>query len=362
MKTTNFTKEKDWRFIETLLPEDINETARAYKVFVRRRNVPNAIYLLRMFLLYVTYDLSFKDAAALISNSGLSTLSGPSFFERFIASGEWLKLILAQLLQSTIHSAPIGMRLRIVDATVITGPGATGTEYRAHVVFDPFSATITSVDVTDASGGEGLSRHPVDPSELLVGDRAYSTASGIAYVSGLGGYVLTRLNAHTIRICDDQKRVISLLSRESEIPEVGVITYNLLLPIPPKRITATHKTWKLEHAIDWIPVRVMAARTIENKVIWLITTAPEEMLSAEQATEVYRIRWQIELQFKNLKSILNLDQLKSRQGPSAIPWILSKFVAAALMQKLADKDGVLSPYGYQISQDKRRMSSSGIYD
>ncbi len=347
MYITDFTKDRNWRFIESLLPKDINETALECKALIRCRNVPDALSLLRMYLLYVTYDLSFKDAAALISTSGLTTISGPSLFDRFRVSGEWLKRLLTQLLQNTVHAAPIGMRLRIVDATVITGPGAVGTEYRAHVIFDPFSATITSVDVTDASGGEGLGRHPVDARDLFVGDRAYSTAKGIASISDRGGYVLTRLNAYTIRICDQQKKVISLLSRENEIPETGAVTYNLMLPIPPETIVAK-KSWKLEDAASWIPVRVIAARTRENKVIWLITTAPKEMLTGEQAAEVYRIRWQIELQFKNLKSILNLDELKSRQGPTAVPWILGKFVAAALMQKLADKDGVLSPYGYQI--------------
>ncbi len=89
----------------------------------------------------------------------------------------------------------------------------------------------------------------------------------------------------------------------------------------------------------------MAARTNKGDVIWLITTAALEMLSAEQAMDVYRISWQIELNFKRIKSILNLGDHKSKQGPAAVPWILAKFIAAALIQQLSDPEGVLSPYG-----------------
>ena len=143
MDTSKLSDELNWQMISTLLPSDINETAYSSKTLIRCRNVLDATDLLHMFFTYSVLDISFKDAAASISASRSSKITGPSLFYRFKRSGGWLKLLLAQLLQSTIHTAPTGMRLRIVDAAVITGPGATGTEYRAHVLYDPFQAKIT---------------------------------------------------------------------------------------------------------------------------------------------------------------------------------------------------------------------------
>ncbi|MBI3417381.1 MAG: transposase [Verrucomicrobia bacterium] len=70
--------------------------------------------------------------------------------------------------------------------------------------------------------------------------------------------------------------------------------------------------------------------------------------SALQILELYRVRWQIELLFKRLKSLLHLDALPSRQGPTAKSWMLARLLAASLAQKLVTPAGPLSPWGYEL--------------
>jgi len=60
---------------------------------------------------------------------------------------------------------------------------------------------------------------------------------------------------------------------------------------------------------------------------------------------LYRLRWQIELFFKRLKSLLHLDALPSREGPTAKSWMLARLIAAALAQRLVQPSGPLSPGG-----------------
>jgi hypothetical protein len=71
---------------------------------------------------------------------------------------------------------------------------------------------------------------------------------------------------------------------------------------------------------------------------------------------LYRLRWQIELLFKRLKSLLHLDTLPSRQGPTAKSWMLARFLAAALAQRLVEPNGPLSPWGYEIRSEQRPRS------
>lgn len=66
----------------------------------------------------------------------------------------------------------------------------------------------------------------------------------------------------------------------------------------------------------------------------------------------YRLRWQIELVFKRLKSLLDLDALPSRQGPTAKSWMLAKFLAAAVAQRLVEPSGALSPWGYELREER----------
>ena len=50
---------------------------------------------------------------------------------------------------------------------------------------------------------------------------------------------------------------------------------------------------------------------------------------------MYRTRWQIELAFKRLKSILNIDQLKARDPALARSWILAHLIAAVMLEEVA---------------------------
>jgi hypothetical protein len=344
--------EKEWPYILTLLPLDLEDTARQSEALMRCRNVPNAAALIRMTLAYAVSDLSLKDVAAWASTMGLADISGPGLFYRLRESEGWLEQVLAQSLGDDIKPGPRGFRLRAVDATVINGPGADGTEWRAHVRIDPQTGTFCSVELTDEHGGEGYGRHPVEPDEVVLGDRAYSTARGIYAVQTAGAKVVARLNPHTLRVCDVNRKVVKLLARSKKVPKTGAIEFDVVIPVPPERKSKSHKPWSLARAVTWVDARVVAARTRDGAIIWIITTLSPAQATALQLLELYRLRWQIEMLFKRLKSLLHLDTLPSRRGPTARSWMLARLLAAALAQKLVQPSGPLSPYGYQIESPR----------
>ena len=340
--------EEQWPYLLTLLPANLEVSAKVNSALVRCRNVPNAASLIRLALAYAVSDLSLKDVAAWAATSGVAEITGPGLFYRLRESEGWLAELLAQTLQDQIKTAPKGLSLRAVDATVINGPGAEGTEWRAHVRIDPERGTFRSVELTDDRGGESYGRHPVEAGEVLLGDRAYAMARGIHAVAQAGGYVVARLNPHTLRVCGQDGQVIKLLRRTRRVPKVGAIEFNIMIPIPPAKHSKSHKSWPLQKAIAWIPARAVAGRTRTGEVIWVLTTLDRVQASALQILALYRVRWQIELLFKRLKSLLHLDALPSRQGPTAKSWMLARLLAAALAQKLVTPSGPLSPWGYEL--------------
>jgi hypothetical protein len=104
-----------------------------------------------MALTYAVSDLSLKDVAAWANALGLAQITGPGLFYRLREAVAWLERVLAQTLQKQVEAGVESRtRLRVVDATVIHRPGATGTEWRAHVLIDPGTGGLT-----DAQGGEG---------------------------------------------------------------------------------------------------------------------------------------------------------------------------------------------------------------
>ena len=338
-----------WPYVQSLLPPDIEETAREYGAVVRCRGVPSAAALVRLALAYAVTDLSLKDVAACASAEGVAELTGPGLFYRLRVAETWLEHVVGTVLQSAVGAAPAGLHWRVVDATVITGPGSTGTDWRVHASVDPETGKFRSVEITDAHGGEGLGRFPIHPDEIVLGDRAYATARGIEAASRSGGYVLVRANRHAIRLCDERRAILDLGDLEAQVPQVGAAAWPVLVPVPPVRRDNT-KGWPLSKASAWLPARVIGGRTDKGEVIWLISTVPADAIPDAVALEAYRIRWQVELFFKRIKSLLHLDSLPTRSGPTARSWMLAKLLAAALAQKLTQPSGPLSPWGYDVRQ------------
>lgn len=308
---------------------DIEESARQYSAILRCRNI-GPVALLRVALAYAVSDMSLKDVAAWASALEITRISGPGLHYRIRKSEAWFQSLLIQVLETTEPTPGTGLVVRIMDATVIVGPGSQGMSWRAHVSLDPDTGRILSVEITDTKGGESFCRYKASPNILDVGDRGYCAARGIySRVSG-GGHVLVRVNHHSIKICDLTKQKISLVSYFQSIDEDQMKEWNVLIPVPADHVK---KYWNEKKAKAWVKGRIIAFRR-KGEVHSLFTDLTPEKLSAPHAKRLYRVRWQIELAFKRLKSQLDLGELRTRSGPTARSWILLKFLAAALAQKM----------------------------
>jgi hypothetical protein len=349
--------EAEWEYVRTLLPSDLENSARQSNALLRCRNVPDAAALMRMALAYALSDLSLKDVAAWASTLAVAEITGPGLFYRLRAAEAWLERVLAQLLSEQAPRAIGNWPVRVVDATVLNGPGQPragqpSVQWRAHVLINPATGAFHRVELTDASEGEKLARHPLVQGELILGDRAYGTARGLHAARQAEAHVVVRFNPVTLRTCDPKRGRLLLQDKEAQVPAVGAIEFDLLIPVPPPA-TKSHKPWDSAKAIAWLEARAIAARTRTGEVIWILTTLPAIHLAALDAMALYRLRWQIELLFKRLKSLLHLDNLPSRQGPTAKSWMLARLIAAALAQRLVQPSGPLSPWGYELRIQSR---------
>jgi hypothetical protein len=336
-----------WPYLLTFLPADLDRSARTDGALTRCRGVPDAQALLRLLLAYAVTDLSLKDVAAWAAAEGVAQVTGPGLFYRVREAQSWLSTLLAGVLEQEIGAIERPrLPLRIVDATVITGPGSVGTDWRAHVMADPRTGSFISVEFTDASGGESLTRYTLMPQDVVLGDRGYSRAPGIAEVHAQKAFLVVRLIPQTIRLCWPDRKILDVAALEPRVGATGVSSWDVLVPVPPEDRGGRHHSWRLSQAQDWIPARLVAARNIAQEVIWVLTTLPADQATAAQVMELYRIRWQVELVFKRLKSLLHLDGLPSRAGPTARSWLLARLLAAALGQRLLSP--TLPPWGYQL--------------
>ena len=90
--------------------------------------------------------------------------------------------------------------------------------------------------------------------------------------------------------------------------------------------------------------KVTELQSVYNKFIVLVTNLPDE-ITAGQILELYRMRWQIELVFKRLKSILDYDKLQTKTDLTSRAWLHCKLLTAAICELYVQR-GAFSPSGY----------------
>ena len=78
------------------------------------------------------------------------------------------------------------------------------------------------------------------------------------------------------------------------------------------------------------------------------TSLNADAFPAERILELYRLRWQVELAFKRLKSIMQLGQLPKSDPESCQAWLYGKMLYALLCYAVVDKGRSFSPWGYLL--------------
>ena len=82
--------------------------------------------------------------------------------------------------------------------------------------------------------------------------------------------------------------------------------------------------------------------------VMVFTTLPGAEMDAAEVLEYYRFRWQIELVFKRLKSLLAVGHLPKHDERSSRAWLYGKLWVALLTQKLVRLGASISPWGYEL--------------
>jgi hypothetical protein len=347
MAGTALHEDSAWAYVATLLPADLEARARALGALVRRRELGSAEALLRLALAYALTDLSLKDVAAWGHAAGVARLSGPGLFYRLRRAEAWLAELLARLLAAALPVPPARLPWLVADATVVNGPGAAGTDWRVHVQLDLTSGRLRGVAVSDGRGAESLHRHGLAAGAVVLADRGYARAREIAAVQAAGAALVVRFSPATLRLCDPARQRLAIAAAAAEVPRTGGVEWPVLVPIPPAP-TRSRRPWPLARATAWLPARIIAARNRAGRVVWLLTTLAPARADTAAILHAYRLRWQVELLFKRLKSQLHLDALPAKPGATAKAWLLARLIAAALADRLQDATGALSPWGYAL--------------
>lgn len=354
---------EDWQVLMSLFPAGWQEQAKITGAMERQRGITSAEALLRLYLLHVGRGYSLRETAVRAKEGGVASISDVGLLKRLRRSEDWLRWLCTQLflengLQPPVDESNGRRRVRIVDGTIVREPGKTGSQWRIVYSMQLPDLRCDYFDLTPTKGkgsGESLARVPVKKGDLVLGDAGYSATANVRWVVDHGGDVLVRINPQTFVACDRKGKRFDLLSHLSKLKSAGVV-----------------RDWPVTLDGESIAGRVCALRKTEEQIVKAqrrierraskkqIQTKPETWeyakyvavfttdMSAPSETvlEWYRVRWQIELAFKRLKSLAQLGHLPKYDDQSSRAWLYGKLFLALLAQKMVRTGRDISPWGY----------------
>jgi hypothetical protein len=334
---------------------DLDELARRHRALLRRRRVGGGETLLRLALARGPGGLSLRQAAAWAGLSGVADLSNPALKARLDGAVEFLDAIVAELLARRAASESLlwpGRSLRIADGTCLRQPGGQGADWRLHAVLDLGRGGFSHLELTEGRGAEALDRGAPVVGEIRIADRGFGRAPAIERFHRAGGGAadfIVRIRPGGLTLITHTGGRFDLWQHLAVLPDgpgphevcvqarvKGRPDLPLRLVIlrkPPAATAATEK--KVRRAAGrWQQVLRPDTLTAAGFVI-LATSLPADAYPAVQILAAYRLRWQIELAFKRLKSLLHIDQLPTLTERASRSWLAAHLILALLSDALS---------------------------
>jgi hypothetical protein len=372
--TEGFTGSDEWDLLKRYFPPGWEAAARSLGALRRGRGIRDPATLLRCLLVHLAEGCSLAETAVRVRAAGWAGVSAVALFKRLRAAEEWLRWLAEQLWRQARPAPAVqGRRVRVVDATTVDEPGRTGSVWRVHYALNLADLRCDFFQVTTPALGERFQRLPVQAGDVLLGDRAYGTPPGVAYVCQAGGDVVVRINLRMLPLFTEQGRQLNILARLRTL-RVGQVRAwpawvhaaagplrGRLVAVRRSGVAARRAREQLQRRASRRQRSVSAASMEAARYVFVWTSLPEADYPPEAIMELYRLRWQIELTFKRMKSLLGLGQLPKHSDASARAWLHGKLFVALLTEHLIEEASLFSPWGYALETPPQPLAGDAFY-
>ena len=165
--------------------------------------------------------------------------------------------------------------------------------------------------------------------KLLLADRGYPSLDYFEQLNDAGAFFIMRAKS------DMNPKVVSVRGPGGSMPRFEGYRLQDIVRWLPRRRLDLHVRWdrpggrslQLRMVLIWVAPK--------KKFTVLVTNVRRCVLTAKQVGEVYRLRWQVELVFKEWKSFSNLHEFASANPYLVEGLIWASLCAAALKRSLA---------------------------
>jgi Transposase DDE domain len=356
---------QDWDVVTSMLPAQWRAKAVELGAVRRLRGFASVEALLRVLLIHLADGCLLRETVVRARAGELADVSDVALLKRLRGCGPWFQWMAQEMAASMSllmgsDTLLAGRRVRLVDGSSVCEPGATGSTWRLHYALNLSTLSCDEVHVTEATEGESLTRFSIQPGDVIMADRGFAKRPSLRHVVQHKADAILRMSWTNMPLQDRRGRPLALLPllrtlaigqaadwRAWVKDDQGVIAVRVCV----YKKTAAQALASRE-AIQREANKKQRAPMPETLEVagYVIVLTTLMQPNADAIMEFYRRRWQIELAFKRLKSLLQLGHLKKTDKEGAKAWLQGKLLVACLVETLILTAERFSPWGYRTGE------------
>lgn len=324
------------------------------KIIQRARAFKTPADLMLLCLYHLINGVTLINISVIARLLGIGTFSAVAFMKKFALCGAWFKQISEEIVRGSVMNCTLpnylqGYRVLAVDASDVVEKGRSGGLYRLHYAIDILTMRSDTFKITNRKVGESLLNFDFKKGDLILADRAYGTVNGITHCIQCGAEYIMRLRTNCFAVYDAAGAKIDFLSEIRGLDHGKSAEFTGHVRLADKReIPVRICVKRKDEAACVLSQKRLARRESKkqcvvqettkefNKYIVLATSLPSDV-TADEILETYRYRWQVEIHFKRLKSILGYGDLPKKNPAASEAWLNGKIMVALLIEAFISK-------------------------
>jgi hypothetical protein len=346
------------------LPEGYERACVETKAMERRREIKTPIDLIKLILLYLVGGFSQVEMSVIAKESEIAKIGDTGFLKKFAKSKDWLAWMVSQNVPKPIVEYSLldvfnGYTLAAIDATNVTEKGRSKQIFRLHYAINLLTMCCLSSKITAQKVGETLKNFNLKEKWIVLGDRAYGTLTSIEhclvakadFVLRLkyGAFKLYNADGSEVSLIEKLKKVTSKTAADIEVyaklPLLGFYKLRICaIKIPSDKLDKVDRRNKKRASRKQLCTSDEALQMSHYVVV--ITSLPMT-ITASEIIALYRLRWQVEIYFKRLKTIMDFGNVPLKRADSIEAWMNGKLLIALLVEQMLSEVS-FSPCGENV--------------
>lgn len=297
------------------------------QVIKRKRVIKDYDILIKAVILYISKGLSFQRLSDLMALKYDIIMSDTAWRKQILKIADDFNEATEECFQEVYQEYGKERSLKILnynhcyalDATNFSMEGQNKSIIRLHVQYALDSACSNYISITDYHIAESTTHFPIEEKALYLADRAYGTSRQLSYLLENKADFIIRMSPHNLKLfktkeCKEKIDIHKYLSDENFSLNCFIKYKNKIFPIKviaiikpeDKQIISEKKARRKAQKNQY----KLSQKTIDFSK-WLFVAVSDNINSSyDNILITYKLRWQIELFFKRMKSQLLFRRIK----------------------------------------------------